>query len=117
MALLKTSRHRRFPPYAIALIAAICCGAPDDVLARSTVVVVLDDSGSMDELMRSSPRVKKIRAAKDALVTVLEQLTPDSRVGVVLLNGSRQGSPWLIPLGPVKFAEARRAIQDVSAWG
>ncbi len=43
-------------------------------LAGQNVVVLLDDSGSMNEALRSNRRLPKIEAAKNALRTVMEQL-------------------------------------------
>ena len=71
-----------------------------DTSIADNVVIVLDDSGSMCERMRSDRDITKMDAAKQALITILKQLPKDTHVGVVLLNGTRQGG-WLIPLGPV----------------
>ena len=86
-------------------------------LAGQNVVVVLDDSGSMNERMRRQRGTNKIDAAKSALLTVLETLPPDAQVGVVLLNGRVNGSPWVIPLGPVDLSQVRQAMAAVRADG
>ncbi len=85
--------------------------------AAQNVVVVLDDSGSMNERMRRVRRMDKIEAAKEALVAVLEQLPPDAKVGIVVLNGSRGRGEWVYPLGPVNQGEIRRAVQGILADG
>ncbi len=85
--------------------------------ANQNVVVVLDDSGSMDSPMRSRRDQKKIDAAKSALRVVLGQLPADARIGILLLNGTTQGSPWVIPLGPVNVEQARAALRQVRADG
>ena len=86
--------------------------------AGQNVVVVVDDSGSMKDRMRSPQgRLPKIEAAKQALITVLEQLPDDAKVGVVLLNGKVDRSPWLLPLGPVDVTKTRQAIRSVRAKG
>ncbi len=87
------------------------------VQAGQNVVVVLDDSGSMNETLRSDRRLAKIAAAKQALLTVLEQLPPDARVGIVLLNGPYGRGEWVYPLGPVDQATIRQAIQGIGAGG
>lgn len=82
------------------------------------VVVILDDSGSMGERMRSQRNTTRMEAAKDALVTVLEQLPDDAHVGVATLNQRGPGSsPWIIPLGPVEISEARAAIATIRPEG
>ena len=47
--------------------------------ASQNVVVILDDSGSMADRMRSTRNVRKIDAAKTALHAVLEQVSDDVR--------------------------------------
>ena len=78
------------------------------------VVVILDNSGSMKSQMRNGG--SRIKAAKQALLTVLDQ-TPDSaEVGVILINHSPRDQ-WLIPLGPVDRSSFRRAVNRITADG
>ncbi|TWT29729.1 vWA domain-containing protein [Blastopirellula retiformator] len=92
------------------LIQASAALAADNL----NVVVILDNSGSMQEGMNSGgPR---IAAAKTALQKVLDQ-TPDSaKVGVYLLNPGRKGN-WLIPLGPVDKSAINDAVSSLRADG
>jgi uncharacterized protein YegL len=83
--------------------------------ADQNVVVVLDDSGSMDEGMRGGQR--KMDAAKDALLSVLENLPDEAHVGVLALNSRLGGSPWIAPLGPVDRASIKQKIASVRAGG
>ncbi len=83
--------------------------------ADQNVVVVLDDSGSMDEGMRGGQR--KMDAAKDALLSVLEDLPDEAHVGVLALNSRLSGSPWIAPLGPVDRASIKQKIASVRAGG
>lgn len=77
----------------------LACAQPQ-LLAEQTVVVVLDDSGSMDDRMRTEQgRVRRIDAAKQALTSVLSSLPPDTEVGVLALNSRMSGSNWIVPLG------------------
>jgi hypothetical protein len=102
----------------VVLICAWCSGVDcSAVRAEQHVVVVLDDSGSMADRMRGNRRMEKMAAAKSALLTVLEQLPATARVGVVLLNGTRQGDPWVVPLGPVDLRRARKTIRPIRAEG
>ncbi len=99
----------------IMLLGGVFCRS---VAGGQNVVVVLDDSGSMDERMRRQRNTTKMEAAKSALLTVLETLPDDARVGVVLLNGqTRDGGSWVIPLGPVDKQNMREAIQSIRAEG
>jgi len=109
------------------LVASVNCSANDivsearllasedktvaDGIVADNVVVVLDDSGSMDERMRSDRSITKMDAAKSAIVKVLEQLPKDAHVGVILLNGGE-----LIPLGPIN-KKAMNLVSGVYANG
>ncbi|MEN1681915.1 MAG: vWA domain-containing protein [Planctomycetota bacterium] len=78
------------------------------------VVVIVDNSGSMQTLMRGAGN--RINAAKQALQTVLDQTPDDAEVGVLLLNPVA-GRDWLIPLGPVDKQSTRAAIDRLDARG
>ena len=80
------------------------------------VVVVLDDSGSMDERLRSDRSTTKMEAAKVAIIKVLDQLPSNAHVGVIMLNGSH-GDRWLLPLGAVDKAQVTEKVQSIGASG
>lgn len=87
------------------------------VRAEQTVVVVLDDSGSMDEKMRTATgRVRRMDAAKKALLEVLKNLPPDTRVGVLTLNTMVNESHWVVPLGS-EDSSWKDNIQRIQADG
>lgn len=75
------------------------------------VVVVVDDSGSMADWMRSD-RVRKIDAAKQALNVVLEKLPDGSKLGVLALNAG-----WLMPLQDLDRGKLQNSIQQLKARG
>ena len=101
-----------------ALTVFLSAGMALPCSAGQNVVVVLDDSGSMKDRMKSPQgRIRKINAAKQALITVLDQLPADANVGVALLNGKVNNSPWLIPLGPVDMNATKNAMNSVRANG
>ena len=93
-------------------LSMFLCG---EAIARQNVVIVLDDSGSMGESLRSDRRTTKINAARSALRTVLEQLPDDSQVGVVVLNGDPD--PWLTPLAPIDKAQVNSLVRRIRASG
>lgn len=100
---------------ALAVIAlALFC--PLTLEAGPNLVIILDDSGSMSMPLRSAPHLRKIDAAKQALLTVLEQVPPDSQIGLLALNVGGQ-SNWIIPLGPVNRKDLRSAINRIEAEG
>lgn len=80
------------------------------------VVVVLDDSGSMREIMRSV-RITKIDAAKRALGQVIQQVDGETQLGILLLNGAATTNHWLVPLGPVSKMEAAQKINQIGPNG
>jgi uncharacterized protein YegL len=99
----------RFGLGMLVLVVAVSQG-----FAGQNVVVVLDDSGSMQEVMQGGERVRKINAAKSALLFVLGKLPADSQVGVVVLNAA---SDWAIPLGPLDKSGLQSAVQRIRADG
>jgi hypothetical protein len=84
-------------------------------LAQENVVVVLDDSGSMNE--RMSDRRTRIDAAKKALSTLLPQFHNDTKLGLLLLNGAQEHQHWAIPLGTLSSGKAVRISQSLLANG
>lgn len=97
------------------LLAAGLIGVPN-LWATDYVVVVLDDSGSMNDTM-ARQNLTRMMAAKQALTTVLDILPDDTHVGIVLLNGRLKDNPWVIPLGPVDMSQVRELLAQVPAGG
>ncbi len=83
--------------------------------SSDNVVIVLDDSGSMNERMTGG--VKRIDAAKKAIASVLKQFPPDTKLGLMLLNGERSKQHWAIPLDHLSVLQATRRVEAVSADG
>ena len=84
--------------------------------AAQNVVVLLDDSGSMEEQMRGQ-KTRRIDAAKDALLTVLNQVPDDGSIGVLALNGTSGDGEWIIDLGPINKTEIADAVGRIRAGG
>lgn len=107
---------------ASACIGALSCLAfvTTPCLADQHVVVVLDDSGSMDDPMRTAQgqRVRRIEAAKTALVKVLSNLPENTQVGILALNSKQAGSNWIVPFGQVTdSSQLIRNVTSVQAQG
>lgn len=98
-----------------ALVFLVVCSA-GSTFASQNVVVLLDDSGSMDERMRGQS-IRRIDAAKNALLTVLNQVPEDANVGVLAINGSDGNGEWIIELGPVDKNHIRDAVNRIRAEG
>ena len=80
--------------------------------AGDTVVIVLDNSGSMNYRMGRRPRID---AAQDALRAVLDRTPEDTTVAVALLNGRDR---WAVPLdGSADRGAAKAAVSSVRAKG
>lgn len=105
------------PVQVIMSVACVIAMTRPILAVEQHVVVVLDDSGSMAEAMRTVPGTSKMQAAKSALITVLNMLPPDARVGVVALNQGAGPESWIVPLGPIDGERTRRTINAVQANG
>lgn len=102
----------------ITLAWLLCFPIASPSWGQQNVVVVLDDSGSMDARMRTATgRVRRIDAAKKALTNVLSQLPPETRVGVLALNTRVDGSHWVVPFGPADPKRWQANIQQIRAKG
>ncbi len=95
----------------------IVLGAGSLTSAAPSVVVLIDDSGSMDDPLRSNRNVRKIDAAKQALRTVLEQLPDAAQVGVLALNSQGSDRNWIIPLGPINRSQLEAGVARLEATG
>ncbi|MFC1759830.1 VWA domain-containing protein, partial [Planctomycetota bacterium] len=93
----------------------VACWASVSTAAQN-VVVLLDDSGSMQERMHGQP-TSRIDAAKDALLTVLNQIPDDGSIGVLAMNGTSGGGEWIIELGPIDKSQIENAVGRIQARG
>lgn len=97
-------------------IAALCLAfAAPRLTAQDNVVIVLDDSGSMNEQMRNGGT--RMEAAKSAIAAVLKQFKRDTKLGVLLLNGSPSKEHWAIPLEPLSVENSTRLVKALRADG
>ena len=67
--------------------------------------------------MRSDRGIRKMDAAKEALVQVLEKLSAGRGGRHCLAERATGRDPWIVPLGPVEINQARQAIQQAEANG
>ena len=99
--------------YCVLAIAALSSAAIG--FAGDNVLIVLDDSGSMNEKMAGGTR--RIDAAKSAIVQVLRQFPDDTKLGLMLLNGDKSMQHWAIPLERLSVVQATRRVEAVKADG
>jgi uncharacterized protein YegL len=99
----------------IATAALLVAFAAPRSIAQDNVVIVLDDSGSMNEQMRNGGT--RMEAAKSAIAAVLKQFKRDTKLGVLLLNGSPSKEHWVIPLEPLSVETSTRLVKALRADG
>lgn len=107
----------RYPPIAAGLLL---CAMWSFIPLRATraeqvVVVVLDDSGSMERAMRS--KQPRMQAAKQALAGVLNRLGPETQVGILTLNSQVDGAHWIVPVGPPSAERWEPPLAQIHAKG
>jgi len=105
---------RRFAISGWLVLCLISQGAAH-AATKQTVVVVLDDSGSMQRNMGWDGH--RMDAAKSALSSVLGQLTHDTEVGVLALNSQVEGSYWIVPIGSPDASRWQHTLEKVNASG
>lgn len=105
---------------ALALLVSAPASAQEGAIYQDNIVVILDASGSMKEVMSGGQ--SRMEAAKDALLQMLDKVPSTTNVGVLVFSGqdaSGRGlrEDWVYPLGPVDKAVLERAIRKPSAGG
>ena len=77
--------------------------------AADNVVIVLDASGSMAGKLKGTD-LSRMEAAKSALKEVLRQITPSTRIGLLVFSAKDLKDSWVFPLGPRDDARINAAI-------
>jgi hypothetical protein len=85
--------------------------------AHDCVVIVLDASGSMNDMMPRSGGKTKMDAAKAAIKTVVKDVDQETYVGLLVFSGSYKNSDWLHPLGPRSDTAMFDALDLIQADG
>lgn len=100
----------------VPLIVSLLAAYPA-LAANQHIVVILDDSGSMDQTMERRPDLTRMDAALQALSAALATLPADAEVGIARLNGNSDPRRWVVPPGPVNLSQAQTALDAVRAKG
>jgi uncharacterized protein YegL len=91
-------------------------GAEADLATGKTVVIVLDDSGSMNKVMRGEKQ-SRMAVARQALLRVIETLPAGTQLGIMLLNGAVPQEGWVLPLSPLDVRLAKEKVSQTIANG
>lgn len=78
---------------------------------HDNVVVVLDASGSMKQKMRGT-RINKMDAAKTALKAVLQNVTSNTHIGLLVFSSKNLKDDWAYALGPLDKSRLSTAIES-----
>ncbi|MEL7335955.1 MAG: VWA domain-containing protein, partial [Planctomycetota bacterium] len=121
--------------FPVVLVCCVFLTAGVAIAQPPTVVIVVDDSGSMRDRMRipdgngGTKRVRRMDVAKDALRDVLNNLPDETIVGLLALNSETDtdntsipnSDPmrehWIIPVGPLDKSKLRSRINKIRANG
>lgn len=93
----------------------LCCTVATAQDAVDKVVVILDDSGSMNFGMQKVSGTR-MQAARAALLTVLDDIPDDAYFGILLLNGDWKNK-WAIPFGKINKDAVRAKVPKINASG
>lgn len=91
-----------------ALLFSLCLSTPS--FADDYIVVVFDTSGSMSKVMDQAKETR-IKAAQNALISVLTKVPASTNVGIVTFTG------WAYDLQPVNRDKLQIAIQNTRPDG
>lgn len=100
--------------YILALTLVLTCQFS---YAAQKVVVILDNSSSMNEIIEKNQK-SRMRVAQDSLATVLHSVNDETLVGVLLLNGTKEfPTGWVMDVSKVQKQELIDRIYRVRPNG
>lgn len=94
-------------------ILAIILALSTVSFASDNIVVLFDNSGSMSDRMGSEA---KSDIAKKALNSVIDNMSDDTKLGVIVLNGTHTGE-WVFPIQPLNKNMAKNAVNSIPIGG
>lgn len=83
------------------------------VVANDNIVVVLDNSGSMNQSFNG---ITRMEAAKNALQLVLNNLSDETNVGLITINPVVKTN-WIYPIGKIDKNTLSQSIKEIYANG
>jgi von Willebrand factor type A domain len=90
--------NNRLPLLWLAILLVATPAAAQE--AHDCVVIVLDASGSMNDMMPRSGGKTKMDAAKSAIETVVKDVDQETYVGLLVFSGTYKNADWVHELGP-----------------
>ena len=81
------------------------------------VVILLDASGSMEKSMDGPIEMQKMIAAKRAISQVLQRVSQETHVGLLVFSGRNKSDDWVYPLGPRDDAKLIAALERITPDG
>jgi hypothetical protein len=106
-------------PFTTTLLLTVLLSITTVVRAQSqpqqtdNIVIILDASGSMNNIMPGTPR-SKMQTAKDALTKVLNNIPASTQVGLLVFSGRNKSNDWLQPLGPMNQSRLNETLQALA---
>lgn len=92
-------------------VASNAIAQENDKIYQDNVVIVIDDSGSMDNRMKGT-RLKKMELAKTAIIQVLDQIPEGTNVGIVTFNNG-----VIYKLSPINMNTLTATINGIGTGG
>jgi len=83
----------------------------NDKIYQDNVVIVIDDSGSMNDKMKGT-RIEKMDLAKTAIIQVLDQIPEGTNVGIVTFNNG-----LIYELSPINMDVLTNTINGIKTGG
>lgn len=82
----------------------------------NNVIILLDTSGSMNDPMPGTG-IRKMTVAQEALATVMNQISPDTHVGLLVFSSVNRPDDWVYPLGPLDMPRLTEALSSLTPGG
>lgn len=108
----------KYIPLLLAALLFPLLAHASETTTHDCIAIVIDGSGSMRDAISSDSDIRKITAAKSALVSVIDQIPPSTHVGVLLFVGDGDSQlKWLSPIGPMNKDQLKAAINNINPNG
>lgn len=97
---------------ALQIFTASCFSEEEHL--KDNIIIVLDASGSMSNAMGKNNR---LQVAKEAITTVVQTMSQQSNLGILVFSGSGKDSDWLHQLGPINMDVIKNNLKRLAPSG